>query len=414
MGRASWPLALAASALLVPAHGAAWPPGTPLPEPRDWSLPDVEARSGAYRPVTFDGHVHTHYSHDARHRTVDVLDLAARADLDAVVLTDHGSVHAADDFAAWIGPTTPLIGEEVGGAFGHALIWNVHERDGIRDAATQSLARLGRMVHERGGVLVLAHPGWWIAGNLFDPLRWLEHDALRRGGIADDVDALELWNQQYVSWTRQLIDAWDGLLGRSLYVPVVGSSDFHVLGVDRIGEPRNVLLCPVAGDRLTQPLEACLVDAVRAGRLYVTDGPSLVLTMAGRTLGEVVPAFAHTWLAVQIRVTAPAGGTLLVRVGAHIVERIPLAPGAPLERALAIRVPESDSYLRVEVERPTPERRRAPFSLLANPIRIDVLPLRDDGWRGPDEGPVAPPFGFRLTDRATRRRGRRPHGGPEP
>lgn len=384
----------------------AWPPGAPLPEPQAWVLPDVPARSGTYRVVTFDGHVHTRYSHDARHAPLDVLELCDRVDLDAVVLTDHGSARAQDHFPEWTGSVVPLIGEEVGGAFGHVVIWNVEQRRGVRQAAARSLAALGRLVHERGGVLVLAHPGWWIGGNLYDPLRWMEYDALRRGGIADDVDALELWNQQFFRPSRELVDAWDGLLSRGLYVPVVGDSDFHVLGVDRVGEPRNALLCPGEA-RGRDAIAGCLVDAVRSGRLYVTDGPSLVLTVAGRTLGEVVPAFAHTLLAAHVEVRAPDGGTLVVRLGTEVIERIPLVPGEPLVRELALRVPQADSYVRVEVERASPDPRRAPFSLLSNPVRIDVLPLRTDGWRGPDEGRVPPPYGFRIGDRATERRGRR-------
>jgi hypothetical protein len=238
----------------------------------------------------------------------------------------------------------------------------------------------------------------------------MEYDALRRGGIAEGVDALELWNQQFYVPSRDLVDAWDSLLGRGLFVPLVGNSDFHILDADRLGEPRNALLCPLAGTELAQPLATCLVDGVRRGRLYVTDGPSLVLTVAGRTLGEIVPAFAHTLLAVFVTAEAPRGGTLLVRVGSEVVERIALPAGERSERRLAIRVPDSDSYVRVEIERPEPELGVPPFSLLSNPVRIDVLPLRDDGWRGPDEGRVPAPFGFRMRDEATLRRGRRPRG----
>jgi hypothetical protein len=408
--RAGAALALAALVLLGAADALAWPAGVRLPAEQEWSLPDVEARSGRYRVVTFDGHVHTDDSHDARHPTRDVLELAERADLDAIVITDHGSVGAQRDFAAHRGPIVPLIGEEVGGSFGHAVIWNVPERRGIHEAARSSMADLAELVHERGGVVVLAHPGWWIGGNVFDPLRWMEYDALRRGGIAEGVDALELWNQQFHVPSRELVDAWDALLRRGLFVPLVGNSDFHILDADRIGEPRNALLCPLAGATLAQPIADCFVEGVRRGRLYVTEGPSLVLTVAGRTLGEIVPAFAHTLLAVQVAAAAPGGGTLVVRVGSDVVERVALPAGERIERRLAIRVPESDSYVRVEIERPEPALGVPPFSLLSNPVRIDVLPLRDDGWRGPDGGRVPAPFGFRVRDEATLRRGRRPRG----
>lgn len=398
-------LLLVAVLLALAAPARAWPRGARLPEPQTFSHPDFVARSGRYRVLSFDGHVHTAYSHDARHPVADVLVLAERADLDAVVITDHGSAMALDALEDYDGALTTLVGEEVGGAFGHAVIWDVPDRHGVHEAAIDSLAALGELVHARGGLLVLAHPGWWIGGNTYDPLRWMQYDALRRGGIGEAIDALELWNQQYFRPTRALLDGWDALLARGVFVPVVGNSDFHIVGADRLGEPRNAFLCPLdASGELTQPVDACLVEAVRRGRLYVTDGPTFTLTVAGRVLGETVAAFAHTFLATEVSVTAPEGGTLELRLGRDVVERVELPAGETITRSFAVRVPEHDSYLRVEVLRADPDPVRAPMSLLSNPILIDVLPQRAEGWRGPDEGRVAAPYGYRRDQLEARRR----------
>jgi hypothetical protein len=50
--------------------------------------------------------------------------------------------------------------------------------------------------------------------------------------------------------------------------------------------------------------------------------------------------------------------------------------------------------VRVEIARLSNTEDEPPFSLLTNPIRIDVLPARNDGWRGPDEGEIPGPEGF--------------------
>lgn len=382
----------------------AWPAGTRLPDEEAWSLAEVVARSGRYRALSFDGHVHTSYSHDARHPVRDVMALAERVGLDAIVITDHGSTTASPFLERYEGSVVPLVGQEVGGSFGHAVIWNVPDRRGVPEAVHEGMAALGALVHGRGGLVVLAHPGWWIGRNAFDPRRWMQYDALRRGGIADEVDALELWNQQYYGPTRALVDEWVALLERGLYVPVVGNSDFHVLHQDRLGEPRNVFLCRTSGaNELEATLLECFLDAVRRGRLYVTDGPTLRFTVAGRLPGEIVSVLPGTWAAAHVAVTAPLGGTLEVFVGRERVESIALEAGALVERDLALRVPAADSFVRVEVVRPAPDPLRAPFSLLSNPVRLDVLPRRTDGWRGPDEGRVPGPVGFRRIDVERRR-----------
>lgn len=397
-------LAVSAALLVLPAPAAAWPRGTRLPEPQSWTFPDFVGRTTRYRVFAFDGHIHTAYSHDARHPVSDVLALAERADLDAVVITDHGSAMAEAAFDRYEGPLTTLVGEEVGGAFGHSVIWNVPDRHGVHEAAVESLGALGELVHARGGLLVLAHPGWWIGGNTYDPQRWMQYDALRRGGIGETIDALELWNQQFYRPTRALLDQWDALLSRGLFVPVVGDSDFHILGADRIGEPRNAFLCPLSGEALAMPVADCLIDAVRSGRVYVTDGPTMTFTVAGRVPGEIVRALPHTYLATDVSVTAPLGGTLELRLGGEVIERVTLPPGETVTQRWAVPVPETDSYLRLEVLRAEPDPVRVPMSLLSNPIRVDVLPERTDGWRGPDEGRIAAPYGYRRDQVEARRR----------
>jgi len=223
----------------------------------------------------------------------------------------------------------------------------------------------------------------------------MQYDALRRGGIGDDIDALELWSQVYWHRSRLLIDEWAQLLDQQLYVPIVGNSDFHRALSHRMGIPRNACLCPLNDDgTLRDTPQACLLSAVREGRLYVTHGPTADLQVAGRILGEIVPALPHSLLPVEVHAMAPEGGELQLYVGSVIHARWSLTPGVALQAQLVVPVPEGDSYLRLEIARLTNTEDEPPFSLLTNPIRIDVLPARTDGWRGPEEGEIAGPEGF--------------------
>ncbi len=361
---------------------------------------------GEHRALSFDGHVHTARSHDADHPAAGVLELARRVDLDAIVLTDHGSSLAAQDLdrAGYAGPVTALVGEEVGGSFGHAVIWNVPDRRGVFEAASESIEALGAVVRSQGGLVVLAHPGWWIDGNFYDPMRWMEYDALRRGGIGQAIDAIEIWNQVYYQPSRRLLDAWVALLDRGLFVPIVGNTDFHRHPEHELGLPRNVFFCPAA----ESDVAACLLSSVQAGRLYITDGPAVTLTVAQHTLGESVPTVPGAPLVVSLAALAPEGGTLELYVGHDIVQRFPLPLGERWERTLTVEAPASDSFVRAEIARATPVPHRTPFSLLTNPVLLDAPPWATSR-RGPDEGPVRGPLGFSRRDieRAREREARR-------
>jgi hypothetical protein len=341
----------------------------------------------------FDGHVHTHYSHDADHPPLDVLQLAAESGLDALVVTDHGASSITRDLPRYRGPLTVLVGEEVGGSFGHAVIWNVPGRRGIQEAR-RSMDDLAAHVHRVGGLVVLAHPAWWMANHVYDPRRWMDPQALRRGGIGQGIDALELWNGVYHHRSRELIDAWVDLLEQGVHVPIVGNSDFHTHGAHRLGRPRNVVLCRVDGEgRPAEPLGPCLLDAVRAGRLFVSDGPLVTVDVQGRTLGDVVEVRPGEPLRMQVRALAPDGGRLQVFVGRRLAATLDLAPRVEGIGSWTLEAPSQDSYVRVEIQRLAPQDGRPPFSLVSNPVRLDVAP-RQTHWRGPDVGHLPPPPGY--------------------
>lgn len=358
---------------------------------------EVRAHGKRYLGYSFDGHVHTSHSRDARHDVAEVLALAQRAGLDAVMITDHGSSGARSDVANYTGPLSAIVGGEFGGTFGHALAWNFLDASRLHAAHPDDMPTLGRIAHERGALVVLAHPGWWIQGLEIDPRYYLEYDTIRRGGEGEAIDALELWNGTYPAPTMSLVESWISLLERNVYVPAVGGSDFHRLRGNSIGNPRNVVLCEVdEKGELREPLGRCILEASRIGRLFVTDGPSLAFTVGGRVSGEVLRATPGETVRVHVRADSADGGLLTVRRGREVILCETLEPGRPLERDVDLVVPQEDTFVYADIARLGPERGESGPSLLANPVRIDVGSEVVD-WRGPtlSERPARVPAGFR-------------------
>jgi hypothetical protein len=345
------------------------------PRPHPLARPfAVTTTRGTFHPITWDGHVHTRYSPDAVMEPRDVLALGQRHGLDAILFTDHGSTRAAGDVQALSAIAKSAPGEEIGGVYGHAVTWNTPINDPAVPART-SLAERSAYAHRSGGVIVLAHPGWWIRGNDQDPAQWMTADALRSGGLSAGIDAIEIWNGQYERPTRKLVEAWADLLDHGVFVPVVGDSDFHDPRFHRIGHPHNVALC-------TTPDVACILDATKHGRVYITDGPALGFSANDALSGDVVSGEPGSELHVSIEAISPGGGTLLLYLGHDEAERVTLDPHEKTSAAFDLKMPAEDSYLRVEIEQPTtrPGRGGPVLMLLSNPILLDPTPARAS-WR---------------------------------
>ena len=328
--------------------------------------------AATYYPYLIDGHVHSHYSPDAKHPPLEIIETAARANLDAIVFTDHGSVRASREFGSFKGPVTPFIGAEIGGAFGHAVYWNVPEEDEHK-SKTISLQQRCDFAHAHDGLLVFAHPGWWISGNEHDPMQWMTPVALRRGGSAGAVDAIELWNGVYRTPLPKLIDVWLGLIEAGVYVPIVGDSDFHQQRFHQLGDAHSIVWCD------TPEIKTCLWPAVKQGRVIVSDGPSAVFSVNGQPPGSVIAVGAQP-LQVKVEALAREGGTLRLYLGRELVEQRKLTPGVNGVFAFKVDPPSTDSWLRIDIERPRRTRGQTAISLLSNPVLLDAAPLRAD-WR---------------------------------
>lgn len=351
---------------------------------QSWPTLAVTAGDRRFRTVSFDGHVHTAYSHDARHPVRDVMVLADRVGLDAIMLTDHGTSRAEVDMRDFTGNVIPIVGSEMGGRYGHALTW-AYVDPPRRRAETEfmEMDTLAQYVHAQNGLVVLAHPGWFIDGNHVNPRYYMQYDVIRRGGRGGQLDGIEIWNAMYAAPTAGLLDEWLGLLDRGVYVPITGGTDFHSFGqIVDLGSPRNMVLCAVGRDgALTQSKRDCAMEGMRTGRSYITDGPSIDLQVNGKVFGELLTPAVGEDVTIDVRAIAFQNATLRVRIGHTDVRTFPLVAGQERGERIRYRV-TADTYVFVEIQRNERVDRKSEFWTISNPVRIDVPPLVAD-WRGP-------------------------------
>ena len=388
-------LTLLAVAALWTAPAAGEPAPSPMPPtpPRaaDHIGADLVRSEGPNGERLFhyavDPHVHTGVSGDAEGELRQVVSAAARAGLDAVVITDHGSVQAGPAVARAAArrarhastsrrPSPLLIlGAEASVRGAHVGLWNLSGRADVHRPRppADDLALLHRISErEPDSLAVLNHPAWERIGGRYLGPRWLQP-----GGGGPKFDAVELWNgkQNLRHKTRAMVLRWESLLSRGIRPPLVGASDAHK--PSEIGRVHTVILAPSLAP-------ADLVRAVRQGRTYLTDGPRMRFELDGVGPGdtlEIPPSHPAGRARLVVRGHTRTRRTLEVMLGRRVIHSSVVGPGA-FRLTLPVR-PEQDSWLRAELLHPRPgpgDPRR--LSLLTSPVFIDVAP-HGDFWRPP-------------------------------
>lgn len=317
------------------------PPTTPsTPAPLPTSLP-----TGAWYGGDFHSHSSPH-SDDARKQFGDgvqkCVSLANRQGLDFWCLTDHRTVSGHGELATAASGTLKIGGEEWGsGAHANCIgittqvpeidrslganTWNAQAQNAIDDC------------HRQGGIFIINHPtrkSPWI----FD---------------VQDFDAIEVWNtfwafRQNVELTQgqavnatapltaagsphnaaldyaasfrvhkreQAVKFWEYYLNNGVRVPATGGGDRHMLNFP--GYPTTRVF---TDNRTRQGI----LDAVRAGRVYITNhpqGPALDFTADGNgdgiddaMIGSEVPKGAPVDFTVKVT-NAVAGEVVVIKNG---------------------------------------------------------------------------------------------------
>jgi predicted metal-dependent phosphoesterase TrpH len=192
------------------------------------------------RRLRIDPHIHTLAS-DGVSDVASILAAAVARGLDAIAITDHERIDAAQaarDIAAGRGlPLEVIVGEEVSTRGGHLVgLWLRY-----RIRPWQSLKRSIALVHEQGGVAIVAHPLPPY------PLSCASERAIRR--LMDEPDpiyhpdALEGFNPTVarLRWSRRV-----PALAEELGIAVVAGSDAHAAA--KVGSAATIIRGSSAAD----------------------------------------------------------------------------------------------------------------------------------------------------------------------
>lgn len=374
-----------------------------------------------------DLHVHTGRSGDAFLPDRQRFESFRAAALDAVVLTDHNLV--ADGSAA----VAATGGEELRAISGVEVTMSALKDNGdriseghfnafpvapgatlpervVREPAAQidairanpdTAAALLQLNHPRGIQFDPAEPPSLATHAVLTRRGWERGAPVPTEGVlvtpdpvtgttALDWEALEVVNR--FSWPLYLHvrSDWYALWRAGWTLTGTGNSDSHAIEVETAGFPVNFVAC-------SPPVEeGCLVEAVRAGRLGVSNGPVLELRVR-RGADEAAPGglLAGTGeVEVEARVRAASWvpvPELRVVVDGEVVHRVDLS-GAPRTNGLLDQrqvwrfTPAADAFVVVEagwpLEAPTPEPAAlGTYALVApghlplaftNPVRVDA------------------------------------------
>lgn len=166
-----------------------------------------------------------------------------------------------------------------------------------------------------------------------------------------EFDAIEVWNGfDLARWEKvqRVFADWLTMLSHGHAIVATGSSDSHTIRSEGAGYPRTYVRAPLGG----VPDGRQLVNALRAGRAFVTSGPFLTAYLAGSGIGERVPLQREN-LELEVFVQVPAWmqvSSLRVYLGSKLLRALPL--GAPTVSNSAGR--RYRRTLRLPIDRPGP------------------------------------------------------------
>ena len=228
------------------------------------------------------GELHLHSEHsDGRWTTGEMAALARDRSLDFMFLTDHNTTTGVDILRAQVGDAISVLpGIELTTYAGHALAlgadrW-VDWRTGHRGRTANDMAR---SVHEAAGFLVIAHPDA-PPDDVCTGCRWTHHDF--DPGLADAVEVWGgLWNGPEER-NQGCIDLWREWLNQGRRLTATGATDAH-RPADWHGDVPLTYVEAADADLVS------VIEALRAGRTYVSSGPSLSIRVIGGqgVVGEV-------------------------------------------------------------------------------------------------------------------------------
>jgi len=287
-------------------------------EPRSPNLP--EARAGWLRG---DLHCHTRYS-DGDSWPSEMLHAGAEAGLDFLGVTDHNTVANLAEYGAG-GRGRPIVipGVEVTTYAGHWNAWGTDRWWEFRTPKASAVERAMTDAADAGAFVSVNHP------KPFGPA-W-EYDTIR------SMHAVEVWNGPWARLNSIALDFWESRLRLGQRLVAVGGSDTHILR-SHDPDPRHAQALGMPTTWVEAgpgPDASAIIDAMRAGRTFVSAGP------AGPQL-YIEPKGSG----VEVSVRGGGGTTLSVlgdkgAIGAAAVES--------QDWSTTVAVPRASTYVRAQL-----------------------------------------------------------------
>lgn len=249
-----------------------------------------------YRP--FELHTHTQHS-DGQFTTESLLRAAKAYGFEGVALTDHNALTAALDVTPALERETVMTipGIEWTTFFGHMLVLGCERFVDWRFVTPDTIDKALEEIRSVKGVVGVAHP-CEVGAPLMCGCHWDFH--VTRWDL---VSYVEIWSAfAPMSWSKnQLVLPWyDALLNEGHHLALTAGRDWHA--PDRAGHI-PLITATYLGLKEGELSAAAALDALRAGRTFVTLGPVLALSLVqdGDTFGLSETAKAgHASLSVEI------------------------------------------------------------------------------------------------------------------
>ena len=225
-------------------------------------------KAGWYRG---DLHCHSHHS-DAAGSPALLHAAAVQAGLDFLAVADHNTISQWTYFDAASSPDLVFVrAMEVTTARGHANVFGAEGWVDFRITRDADVHVLAEEVARKGGLLSVNHDKPTIPWDYPLPR----------------IDCMEVWQSAWLAGNWISLARYQDRLTQGLRISAIGGSDYHQPSRLRPEGP-FVLARPTTVLWLEELSEANVLDAMKAGRGYVTESPTgqhLAIAVGGVPMG---------------------------------------------------------------------------------------------------------------------------------
>lgn len=231
-------------------------------------------KAGWYRG---DLQCHTFHS-DAKGAPEHLHATAIREQLDFLVVTDHNTLTAHPTyFERASSPQLIFVpGYEFTTEFGHANVFGATRVEDFRVETGDDVLGMVARLRGRGHLFSINHDKPDI------PWNW----------PVPEIDCMEVWQAPWLAGNHHALAKYQDRLVAGQRITAIGGSDFHQPGAEPEGNPLT-LARPCTYLWCEELSVAGILDALRAGRSFVTespDGPRLTLWDGATMQGGEMPA----------------------------------------------------------------------------------------------------------------------------